>query len=76
MEQNFTSVAGRSVSTAGLTIAELNLAAGTNVGVAATGEAVDVADLAACAPPDEETAFNSPPLPVDFSALVAPSVRR
>src|SRR4029453_17581724 len=29
-----------------------------------------------CAPPEEFTAFNSPPRPVDFSADVAASVRR
>jgi hypothetical protein len=31
---------------------------------------------AALAAPDDDTAFSSPPWPVDFSALVAASVRR
>ena len=39
---------------------------------AAPSPAAPIADM----PPDAGTAFNSPPLPVDFSAEVAASVRR
>ena len=51
---------------------------GTKVGSSATVALVEASDPAAppvCAP-EAETAFNSPPRPVDFSADVAASVRR
>ena len=68
--QNFISVAGNSATADALV--------GTIAVGAATGPAaMDVFGAAAlCAPPELDTAFNSPPLPVDFSALVAPMVRR
>src|SRR5690606_25223826 len=45
--------------------------------VSATGRAIGAAaDAAMPVPAPAETAFNSPPRPVDFSALVAPMARR
>ena len=62
IEQNFISVAGNSASIAAMVGAELiELAPAAEVWVY---------------PPSIATAFNSPPLPVDFSAAVAAMVRR